>query len=112
MDAVVSPMVHHDPLSTRVGNTLYGLVGSQLTAKFRKQAEEETMPGDTVLVDGLNELPSNAVIFLNLIPWDEDPDGTSIQVKEWSVSFSCLYVRTLSGAVSQFSSSYYSILWF
>lgn len=81
MDALVSPMVGHDPLSTRVGNTLYSIVGSQLTARFRKQADEETMPGDTVLMDDLSGLPSEAVFFLTLIPWDGDQDGTPVQVK-------------------------------
>lgn len=81
MDAIVSPMVGHNPCSTRVGNTLSEIVGSQLTSGFRKQAEEGTMPGDSVLVDGVSGLPSNAVFFLNLIPWDEDQDGTSVQVK-------------------------------
>lgn len=81
MDALVSPMVGHDTLSTRVGNTLSSIVGSQLTARFRKQAEEETMPGDTVLVDGFSGLPSNAVFFLNLIPWNGEQDGASVQVK-------------------------------
>lgn len=81
MDALVSPMVGHDPLSTRIGNTLFKIVGSELTAKFRKGAEEETIPGDTVLVEDLSGLPSNAVFFLNLIPWDGDQDGTAVEVK-------------------------------
>ncbi|GLD64726.1 uncharacterized protein AKAME5_001625300, partial [Lates japonicus] len=80
VDALVSPMVGHDPLSTRVANTLYQMVGSQLTARFRKKAGEETLPGDAVLVEDLPGLPSNAVFFLNLIPWDDDEDGTAVQV--------------------------------
>ncbi|XP_032400709.1 protein mono-ADP-ribosyltransferase PARP14 [Etheostoma spectabile] len=81
VDALVSPMVGHEHLSTRVGNILFKTVGSQLTAKFRKEAgEKETMPGDPVLVEGLPELPSNAVFFLNLIPWDDDHDGSAVQV--------------------------------
>ncbi|XP_018543543.2 uncharacterized protein LOC108890939 isoform X1 [Lates calcarifer] len=80
VDALVSPMVGHDPLSTRVANTLYKMVGSQLTARFRKKAGEETLPGDAVLVENLPGLPSNAVLFLNLIPWDDDEDGTAVQV--------------------------------
>ncbi|XP_075948582.1 uncharacterized protein LOC142950844 [Anarhichas minor] len=84
--ALVSPMVGHDPLSTCVGNTLCEMVGSQLTAGFRKEAGEGTMPGDAVLVEGFSALPSNAVFFLNLIPWDEDPDGTAVQVLKLAVS--------------------------
>ncbi|XP_034713028.1 uncharacterized protein LOC117935025 [Etheostoma cragini] len=81
VDALVSPMVGHEHLSTRVGNTLFKMVGSHLTAKFKKEAgEKETMPGDPVLVEGLPELPSNAVFFLNLIPWDDDHDGSAVQV--------------------------------
>lgn len=74
-------MVRHDPLSTRIGNTFFKIVGSQLTAGFRKEAEEETFPGDTVLVDGLTGHPSNSVFFLNLIPWDEDQNGVAVEVK-------------------------------
>ncbi|XP_070711001.1 protein mono-ADP-ribosyltransferase PARP14-like [Pempheris klunzingeri] len=80
VDALVSPMVGHNPLSTRVGNTLSEIVGSQLTSVFRKEAGEETLPGDTVLVEGMSGLPSNAVLFLNLVPWDGDQDGTAVQV--------------------------------
>ncbi|TMS02074.1 Poly [ADP-ribose] polymerase 9 [Larimichthys crocea] len=80
VDAVVSPMVGLDPLSTRVGNSLLNVVGSQLTARFRKEAGHETQIGDTVLVEGLPGLPSNAVFFLGLIPWDDDQDGTAVQV--------------------------------
>ncbi|TKS93029.1 GTPase IMAP family member 7 [Collichthys lucidus] len=80
VDAVVSPMVGLDPLSTRVGNSLSNVVGSQLTGRFRKEAGHETQIGDTVLVEGLPGLPSNAVFFLGLIPWDDDQDGTAVQV--------------------------------
>ncbi|KAK5858610.1 hypothetical protein PBY51_002737 [Eleginops maclovinus] len=80
VDALVSPMVGHDPLSTRIGNTLFKNVGTQLTAKFRKEAHEETIPGDTVLVEGLAGLQYNAVIFLNLAQWNEDPDGVAVEV--------------------------------
>ena len=73
-------MVGHDPVSTRVGNTLYEMVGHQLTARFREEAGGETMPGDTILVEGLRGLPSNAVFFLNLFPWDDDQEGGAVQV--------------------------------
>lgn len=82
---MVSPMFGHNPLSTRVGNTLSKIVGSQLTAMFTKESEEGTTPGDAVLVEGFTGLPSNAVIFLNLVPWDDEEDGTAVQVNQWSV---------------------------
>ncbi|KAM8899687.1 uncharacterized protein AB9W97_010009 isoform 2-T2 [Spinachia spinachia] len=86
VDALVSPMVGHEPLSTHVGNTLFQMVGPQLTAQFQKEAEEETLPGDVVLVEGLPALPSNAVFFVNLVPWDEDQDGTAVQVLKLAIN--------------------------
>ncbi|XP_042257154.1 uncharacterized protein LOC121889339 [Thunnus maccoyii] len=85
VDALVSPMAGHNPLSTRVGNTLYSLVGGQLAARFTEEAGEETMPGDTVMVEGLPKLPSQAVIFLNLVPWGDDPDGTAVEVLRMAI---------------------------
>ncbi len=101
-------MVGHDPLSTRVGDTLSKMVGSQLTARFKKAAGEETLPGDTVLVEGLSGLPFNAVFFLNLAPWNDDPEGTAVEVKEWKSFCSCVLTswsvceNTLSACVFQF----------
>ncbi|KAK5893360.1 hypothetical protein CgunFtcFv8_006237 [Champsocephalus gunnari] len=86
VDALVSPMVFHDPLSTRVGNTLFQHFGNQLTALFRKEAEEETIPGDTVLVEARAGLQSKAVIFLNLAPWNEDPHGTAVEVLRMGIN--------------------------
>ncbi|XP_074555196.1 uncharacterized protein LOC141811153 [Halichoeres trimaculatus] len=80
VDAIVSPMVGHDPLSTRLGNILHKIVGPQLTAKFGEEAGEETMHGDSVLVEFLPGLHSCAVFFLNLAPWDDDQGGTAVQV--------------------------------
>ncbi|XP_042257155.1 uncharacterized protein LOC121889341 [Thunnus maccoyii] len=85
VDALVSPMYGHDPLSTRVGNTLSAMVGGQLAARFTEEAGEETMPGDTVMVEGLPALPSKAVIFLNLVPWGDDPDGTAVEVMRMAI---------------------------
>ncbi|XP_011490841.1 uncharacterized protein LOC105357483 [Oryzias latipes] len=79
-DAVVSPMVGHHPVSTRLGNILENIVGSRLTTAFREVAADEGMPGDSVLVEGLPGLPSKAVFFTHLIPWDEDEDGPAVQV--------------------------------
>nr|XP_029137154.1 protein mono-ADP-ribosyltransferase PARP14-like isoform X1 [Labrus bergylta] len=79
VDAVVSPMVGPNIQTTRVGNTLFKMVGPQLTAMFREERGEETLAGDTVLLEGLSALPSNAVFFLNLAPWDFDQEGTAAQ---------------------------------
>ncbi|KAM7377121.1 hypothetical protein PAMA_013755 [Pampus argenteus] len=86
VDALVSPMVGHDPLSTRVGNSLSTVVGGQLAARFREEAREVTAHGDTVVVEGLPALPSKAVIFLNLVPWDNDPNGTPVEVLRLAIS--------------------------
>ncbi|XP_035530830.1 protein mono-ADP-ribosyltransferase PARP14-like [Morone saxatilis] len=80
VDGLVSPMASHDPLSTRVGNALSSMVGPQLTAKFHKEAGGATLPGDTILVEGLPGLPSKGVFFLNLLPWDNNQQGTAVQV--------------------------------
>ncbi|XP_042257467.1 protein mono-ADP-ribosyltransferase PARP14-like [Thunnus maccoyii] len=80
VDVLVSPMASHDPLSTRVGNALSNVVGPQLTAKFHMEAGGATLPGDTVLVEGLPALRSKAVIFLNLVAWDNNQHGTAVQV--------------------------------
>uniref|UniRef100_A0A3P9D082 AIG1-type G domain-containing protein n=1 Tax=Maylandia zebra TaxID=106582 RepID=A0A3P9D082_9CICH len=79
-------MVGHDPLSTRVGNALFEVAGPQLTTRFRKEEEDETMPGDSVLLEGLPGLQSNAVFFLNLVPWDGDPDGVAVQVLRMGIN--------------------------
>ncbi|XP_078131653.1 protein mono-ADP-ribosyltransferase PARP14-like isoform X3 [Sander vitreus] len=80
VDGLVSPMFGHDPLSTRVGNILSNIVGPQLTAKFHKEAGGATLPGGIVLVDGLPALQSKGVFFLNLLPWDNNQQGTAVQV--------------------------------
>ncbi|XP_017296838.1 uncharacterized protein LOC108251154 [Kryptolebias marmoratus] len=80
VDALVCPMVCSDPLSTRVGNLLNKMVGLQLAARFRHESEGETEFGDSVLVEGLHGLPSNAVFCLNLAPWDEDENGAPVEI--------------------------------
>ncbi|XP_075307157.1 GTPase IMAP family member 8-like [Odontesthes bonariensis] len=86
VDAVVSPMVLHYPLSTRIGNILNEIVGPQLTSRFRAEERDESMPGDSVLVEGLPGLPSHAVFFLNLCRWDNDENGLPVQVLRVGIS--------------------------
>ncbi|XP_022625617.1 poly [ADP-ribose] polymerase 14-like [Seriola dumerili] len=85
VDALVSPMAGHDPLTTRVGNILSSVVGSQLIEKFYKDAGGATLPGEIVLVEGLSALQSKAVIFLNLLSWDNDQNGTAVKVLRKSI---------------------------
>ncbi|XP_061566313.1 protein mono-ADP-ribosyltransferase PARP14-like isoform X2 [Cololabis saira] len=79
VDALVSPMVGHDPLSTRVGNILNDMVGRQLTAAFNKEAGGATLPGDTVVMKSLHPLKCKAVIFLNQVSWDNNQNGSAVQ---------------------------------
>ncbi|KAM3857569.1 protein mono-ADP-ribosyltransferase PARP14-like [Diretmus argenteus] len=79
VDALVSPMCSHDLLSTRVGHILSDLVGPQLAAGFHREAGGATLPGDVVLVTRLSRLPCERVFFLNLLPWDNDRQGTAVQ---------------------------------
>ncbi|MEQ2175155.1 hypothetical protein GOODEAATRI_015259, partial [Goodea atripinnis] len=79
-DAVVSPMVNHDPLSTRVGNILSKKIGPKRTKKVSQESREETMPGDFVLVEELTGVPFGAVFFLSLLPWDEEDNGIAVEV--------------------------------
>ncbi|KAM9426421.1 uncharacterized protein KZ484_019173 isoform 1-T1 [Pholidichthys leucotaenia] len=86
VDSVVCPMVHHDPFSTRIGNVLYELAGHQVAAEFRQEGGKETVSGDSVLVEGLPGLQSDAVFFLNLVPWHGDSDGRPVQVLRMGIN--------------------------
>ncbi|XP_026150830.1 protein mono-ADP-ribosyltransferase PARP14-like [Mastacembelus armatus] len=79
VDALVSPIVGHDPLSTRVGHAISSVVGPQMSQKFHKEAGA-TVPGDTVLVERLPGLPSKSVIFVNLAPWVNNQHENAVQV--------------------------------
>ncbi|KAG7496605.1 poly [ADP-ribose] polymerase 14-like [Solea senegalensis] len=79
VDGLVCPMSGHDHLSSRIGCDLSNMVGPQLNAKFHKEARGATLPGDIVLLVGLAPLPSKAVFFLNLLPWDNNEHGTAVQ---------------------------------
>ena len=78
VDGLVSPMLGHDLLSTRIGDILFKMVGPQLATKFSQNAR--TIPGAIVLVEGLSAPGCKAVIFLNLLPWDNNQNGTAVQV--------------------------------
>ncbi|XP_062416187.1 protein mono-ADP-ribosyltransferase PARP14-like isoform X2 [Pungitius pungitius] len=79
VDCLVTPMVGHNPTSSRVGSILSQIVGPELTAGFYKEAGGPTLPGGTVLVVGLPSLQSKGVFFLNLLPWDNNQHGVAIQ---------------------------------
>ncbi|XP_068443645.1 uncharacterized protein [Clinocottus analis] len=85
--ALASPMVGQKPFSTVVGNALYEMAGFQLMKEFKEKAGHGTVPGDALLVEVLSRtLPFNAVSFLDLIPWDDEPDGTAVQVLKLAFS--------------------------
>ncbi|XP_023202148.1 poly [ADP-ribose] polymerase 14-like [Xiphophorus maculatus] len=78
-DAIVCPMIGHDPLSSHIGKTLSNIIGKQLKEKFTKETGKATLPGETVVVDGLPGLKCKAVIFLNLLCWDNKEHGSAAQ---------------------------------
>ncbi|XP_015257731.1 PREDICTED: poly [ADP-ribose] polymerase 14-like [Cyprinodon variegatus] len=78
-DAIVCPMLGHDPVSTRIGSILTRMVGSQLLALFHKEAGGFTKPSESVLVEGLSGLKCKAVFFLNLLPWNNNQHGPAAQ---------------------------------
>ncbi|XP_034020346.1 protein mono-ADP-ribosyltransferase PARP14-like isoform X2 [Thalassophryne amazonica] len=86
VDALVSPMHGHDPLSSRVGNVLSDVVGSPMITEFHKEARWPTLPGEAVLIEGLLAAPSRAIFFLTLLPWDKNPQGRAIQVLRQGIS--------------------------
>ncbi|XP_032438279.1 protein mono-ADP-ribosyltransferase PARP14-like [Xiphophorus hellerii] len=77
-DAIVSPMIGHDPVSTRIGNILQTNVGPQLEALFYQEAGGATLPSDIVVVERVPVVKCKAVIFLNLQCWDNKQDGPAI----------------------------------
>ncbi|XP_054881167.1 uncharacterized protein LOC129355606 [Poeciliopsis prolifica] len=66
-DAVVSPMVFNNPLSTCVGNILSKAIGSQVTQSVKRKSKSEMGPGDFILEEDLTGPPFGAVFFLNLV---------------------------------------------
>ncbi|XP_014912782.1 uncharacterized protein LOC106962724 isoform X1 [Poecilia latipinna] len=79
-DAVVSPMVFNDPLSTRVGNILSKAIGRRVTKTIIGKSEGEMGPGDFILEENLTGVPFGAVFFLSLVRWDAEDNGTAVQV--------------------------------
>ncbi|XP_069578385.1 uncharacterized protein [Brachyistius frenatus] len=80
VDVVVSHMSGYDPLSTRVGHALCKVAGSMLMKKFHQEARGNVMPGDVLLVEDVPGLLSSAVFFLCLVPWDNDENGSAVEV--------------------------------
>ncbi|XP_045068620.1 uncharacterized protein LOC123483167 [Coregonus clupeaformis] len=79
VDALVSPMVGSDPLSSRVGNVLSKAAGPGLMKAFLRQSRGQTAPGDNVLVEGMSGLSSGCVFFLSCALWDNNPQGPAVQ---------------------------------
>ncbi|XP_024290271.2 uncharacterized protein LOC112259842 isoform X2 [Oncorhynchus tshawytscha] len=79
VDALVSPMVGSDPLSSRVGNVLSEAAGPVLMTAFLRESAGRTAPGDNVLVEGLSGLSSGRVFFLSCAHWDNNPQGPAVQ---------------------------------
>uniref|UniRef100_A0A4W5RCZ6 Macro domain-containing protein n=1 Tax=Hucho hucho TaxID=62062 RepID=A0A4W5RCZ6_9TELE len=79
VDALVSPMVGSDPLSSRVGNALSEAAGPGLMTAFLRESGGRTAPGDNVLVEGLSALSSGRVFFLSCARWDNNPQGPAVQ---------------------------------
>ncbi|XP_071234568.1 protein mono-ADP-ribosyltransferase PARP14-like [Salvelinus alpinus] len=79
VDALVSPMVGSDPLSSRVGNVLLEAAGPALMTAFVRESGGQTAPGHNVLVEGLSGLRSGFVFFLSCAHWDNNPQGPAVQ---------------------------------
>ncbi|CAB1345452.1 unnamed protein product, partial [Coregonus sp. 'balchen'] len=79
VDALVSPMVGSDPLSSRVGNVLLEAAGPALMTAFLRESGGQTAPGDNVLVYGLSGLSSGRVFFLSCAHWDNNSQGPAVQ---------------------------------
>ncbi|KAL0970100.1 hypothetical protein UPYG_G00237140 [Umbra pygmaea] len=79
-DALVSPMIGGDPLSSRVGNLLSEAAGPGMRAAFlRESSGQPILPGHKVLVEGLPGFSSGRVFFLNCAPWDQQAQGPAVQ---------------------------------
>ncbi|XP_055757390.1 protein mono-ADP-ribosyltransferase PARP14 isoform X2 [Salvelinus fontinalis] len=79
VDALVSPMVGSDPLSSRIGNVLSEAAGPALMTVFLRKSGGRTAPGDNILVEGLSGLSSGRVFFLSCAHWDNNPQGPAVQ---------------------------------
>ncbi|XP_010864243.2 protein mono-ADP-ribosyltransferase PARP14 [Esox lucius] len=79
VNALVSPMVGSDPLSSRVGNLLSEAAGPEMMAAFLRESGGQSMPGEKILVEGLPGFSSGRVFFLNCAPWDNNPQGPAVQ---------------------------------
>ncbi|XP_064787375.1 uncharacterized protein LOC135510413 [Oncorhynchus masou masou] len=79
VDALVSPMLGSDPLSSRVGNALLEAAGPGLMKAFARKSGGRTAPGNNVLVEGLSGLSSGRVFFLSCAHWDNNPQGPAVQ---------------------------------
>ncbi|KAJ8007574.1 hypothetical protein DPEC_G00095450 [Dallia pectoralis] len=80
VDALVSPMVANDPLSSRVGKVLSEAAGPGMMAAFLSTSRGKTVHANQVLVEGLSGLSSGRVFFLNCVRWDNNHQGPAVLV--------------------------------
>ncbi|XP_029610118.1 uncharacterized protein LOC115194514 isoform X2 [Salmo trutta] len=79
VDALVSPMVGSDPLSSHVGNVLLDAAGPALMMAFLRESWGRTAPGDNVLVEEMSGVSPGRVFFLSCVRWDNNPQGPAVQ---------------------------------
>uniref|UniRef100_A0AAY5JY71 Macro domain-containing protein n=1 Tax=Esox lucius TaxID=8010 RepID=A0AAY5JY71_ESOLU len=89
VDALVSPMIGSDPLSSRVGKVLSEAAGPELLAKFRRGSRDLTAPGDTVLVEELSGLRSSRVFFLSCAHYRNTPAVQALRQGVRNILTSC-----------------------
>lgn len=70
-------MKDHDPRSTRLGKKLSEIIGNKLDTVLRMV---EKSPFVEVDVESLPRLNCRKVIFVNLLPWDEQHSEPAVQV--------------------------------
>ncbi|XP_028330617.1 uncharacterized protein LOC114480569 isoform X2 [Gouania willdenowi] len=97
VEALVSPMVFDDPLSTVVGQSLHKVVGPRLLKRFSEQkADKEVELGNSVLVEDLQRIPCKSLFFVSLTEWNEDPDGAAVEVLRLGINTILTYCDSQS----------------
>ncbi|XP_033839348.1 protein mono-ADP-ribosyltransferase PARP14-like [Periophthalmus magnuspinnatus] len=74
------PMAGAQPTSLRVGQALESVVGAALMTRFHQASGGATLPGGSVLVEGLPRLHADAVVFINLTKYSSQQQEGAKQV--------------------------------